>query len=273
MFTILTPFRRPGILYSVMGLLHQKFRKFNVIIRDSGDPSPFDQHNQLMIDALVASGIKVEVIRSLDNSGVYIARADLYEHIRDRIDVQRIVWLDSDMLLPDSSLYELNEFYGSISDLDFRKSRMVVGGKMEVYSSRTYDNDIHALGSQYQVGDIGALKDTPAFDTPFCDMSLCCQHSALLHSIDWSLVRNFASPDLAGEDVIISALLRKEMRLSTISDSFLAIPSWYGFHMAAPSFRWKWEPSTDRMVKMALLNAGVDDSIINTTLPHIVATE
>jgi len=258
MLTVLIPHQRPNIIHALYGLMHQTYKDFTVVIRDAGEPSPLDATNQLLIDALVSQGTEVTVIRAMENTGVFRARAELFSRV---VDDDHIVWLDSDMVVHPECL--------SVIDENTYSGKVHVGAKLEVYASRVYQDEIHPLGSQYRVGNAKAIRSMLTFPCFFCDMALCYQPGELLRGLDWDKLASFNQPNLAGEDVILSGMIRDLLHREGKDTSFVAHPSIYGFHMASPVFRWRWEPATDRMVRVTLESWGVDAQIIDELLPHL----
>lgn len=254
---ILIPHARPGVIFALSGLVpacleHPTVRdSIRVILRDSGDASPLDEANQLLIDAL-SNLTSVTVIRSLDpNEGVFKARHDLFLASSS----PWVMWLDSDVIIKPASLYwawAISQF--CMPDKD-TKELAFSGVKREVYSSRKYLNDIHPLGGNEAKG-IAQSK------THFLDTAISLWSRSVLAEVPWDYFSSLDCKGLAGEDVIMSALALKENEGTLTNDLF-------GYHIAYPRFRWQWEPATDRLMATHLDKMGISKQVISKIYPHL----
>lgn len=251
---VLIPFKRPGVLFSLAGLLAQNTRDFTVLIRDDGEPGPADAYNQILIDAL-AREVPVEVLRRPTNQGVFVARRELFMVST----AEELVWLDSDLLLSHDALTHISlrlaSYSGPANGGFWDTFSALQGVKYEAYMSRRYQNEINALGSTLNEKTPAEIRMVNPSQGMFCDMAIAVMRREDLERVPWDQMPD--ANNLAGEDPWISGHLVNATGRPVYYDPVL-----FGYHLASNRFGWDWEVPTDMLIAELLRKQGVKRTIV-----------
>jgi hypothetical protein len=251
---VLIPFKRPGVLFSLAGLLVQTTRDFSVLIRDEGEPGPADAYNQILVDAL-AREVAVEILRRPVGQGVFVARRELFEASTG----EELVWLDSDLFLAHDAMVhvalKLGTYSGPVKGGFWDAFCALQGAKYEVYASRKYQNEINSLGSNLNELTPQEVRQLLPSHGMFCDMAIAVMRRADLEEVPWDQMP--AGKDLAGEDPWISGHLVHQTKRPVHYD-----PALFGYHLAGKGFGWSWEVPTDKLIAELLRKQGVHEQIV-----------
>jgi hypothetical protein len=225
---------------------------FSITIRDSGDPSPFDQINQTAIDALSIRN-KLSVFRHIGEDSPMLARYELFNASKS----DYLIWLDTDIVLEPNAMEIIENHYAKPNC-----APILCGVKKEVYPSRVYHNEINEGGSGLNGKSREEIKKLKPKFVTFPDMAICVVPRSIMKDIDWkNTLQSFNKPNLAGEDCAIMLQV-----LDTIRNPYKSALLDYkliGEHLSRPEFRWRWEPSTDSYVKK-FLTGKIDQALIDS---------
>lgn len=249
---VLIPFKRPGIMAVLSSLLFQKV-SFDVIIRDDGFDSPFDETNDLLITAL-SKVAKVKIIRNMQKqTNVLNARRELFEESTDDF----VVYLDADMILSPYTLYHLH-WWKTKAQYTFYQ-----GAVIEVNEERKYNNCINVLGSNLNGKTIKDITNMKTIETYFGNGSIVGYWRKHLEGI-WDKIQ-VDDIGLGGTDALISAMACANNK----NHCGIALPFAYGYHVDRNRFRRNWESGADRYVYDKLKSLNIDKQIYNGIYKHL----
>lgn len=225
----------------------------SILVRDEGKVAcTEDPWVRLILNMLARLGMHILYERRdyTKRKGVGPAKADLLRMATASNDTF-VLCLDDDLVLAENALYHLFEAAASVKTFGFMQ-----GGKVELDPERTYANDVN-LSTEIPTAFAPMTSPATFGDGAF----LLLSGAAVGESVDLDLIASVAVPGVAGEDVMLSAMLLDK------HPCYLANRA-YGFHMTKKVIRWRWEAPADLYNIERLLSVVKPQTLVKI-FPHL----
>jgi len=222
------------------------FERVRVVVRDEGHVKAITSDAvRLVLNLLARKGLEPVYVPATNRKGIAHARRELVERFAPSADL--VLFLDDDMILEPGCIARLYQVLA-----DHPEAGFVQGAKIELNPSRTYWHDIN------QVNDERGGEPQPIF---FGDAALLLLRRHALEVVRWDIVTRFSVEGLAGEDVIMTLMIRDRYPAWGVKDA-------RAWHLSPSRERWRWEPATD-LLQVQLLKGVVSQETLTRALPHL----